>query len=77
MVNDPHSGKVSPHTVKKEGYENISADYKISENEIVFNKVSVEDNGLYTICCKNEAGEGFASFILAISPPKGTSIPIN
>ena len=71
VVNDPHSGKISPHTLKKEGYENITTDYKIRENEIVFNKVSIEDNGLYKICCRNEAGEGYASFTLAISPSKG------
>ena len=70
MVNDPHSGKISPHTLEKEG-RGITTAYRIKENEIVFNKVSVEDKGKYTISCQNEAGEGSATFELEVTPPKG------
>ena len=71
-MNDPDSGKISPHTLKKEGHEKITAKYKINENEIVFNNVSAEDGGTYTISCRNEAGESTAVFVLDITAPKGT-----
>ena len=34
--------------------------------------VSVEDSGTYTISCENEAGEGFASFELDVTPIEGS-----
>ena len=70
VINDLHSGKISPHTLKKEGRSIMTA-YSIKENEIVFNKVSVQDSGNYTISCRNEAGERSATFVLQVTPPKG------
>ena len=72
VVSDPHSGKPGPHTLKKKGHDKITTPYEITENEIIFNNVSTEDGGSYTLSCRNEAGEGFAVFGLEISPPKGT-----
>ena len=70
VVNDPHSGKIGPHTLERKG-RGITTAYRIKENEIVFNKVAVEDKGKYTISCRNKAGEGSATFELDVSPPKG------
>ena len=72
VVSDLHSGKLGPHTLKKEGHEKIITPYEITEDVIVFNNVSTEDGGSYTISCRNEAGLGSAVFRLEISPPKGT-----
>ena len=72
VINDPDSGIIGLHTLKKEGHEKITATYKINENEIVFTNVSPEDGGTYKISCRNEAGESTAVFVLDITVPKGT-----
>ena len=71
VVNDPHSGEMHSHFLKKEGQEKILTDYEITENGIVFKKVSIEDNGTYIISCQNDAGEGSTSFILHVTSAKG------
>ena len=67
VVNNPHYGAMSTHSLKKIGFDNeIIAAYTIRENEIVFSELTMDDSGVYIIRCQNKVGEGFARFTLHV-----------
>ena len=74
VVKDSYWGDISGHTLKKDGSENITTPHTVEFDRIVFQKLSVEDSGEYTISCRNGAGEGSASFTLDVTPTKGNSL---
>ena len=71
VASDPDSGDLTPHTLKKKGSDGNCSEHVFFENELVFEKVSLEDKGHYIISCQNDAGEGSAAFKLDVLPTKG------
>ena len=73
VISDVHSGTVSKHKLKKQDSDNIETEhYKILEDRIIFEQVSLKDKGAYVISCRNDAGEGYESFEVDVIPVKGT-----
>ena len=64
IIKDPQSGKIGEHSLKKENLKYTAA--KIENNQIIFQNLKVEDSGTYEISCRNEVGEGCATFVLAV-----------
>ena len=71
IMYDPKWGEISKHTLRKAGSQTMTKVYTIRADEVVFDRVRVEDSGTYTINCGNEAGEASAQFALDVTPPKG------
>lgn len=74
VVHDPKWGEISKHSLQKKGFENIMTPYVIEADKIVFNELSVNDRGTYTISCENNAGEGSKTFKLDVIPAKGSKL---
>ena len=73
IASDPHSGDLTPHTLKKNSH-GICPEHTFLENELIFEKISLKDRGSYTISCQNDGGEGSVIFKLDVTPERGMII---
>ena len=72
-----NSGAIGKHTLKKDDVETTRTGLKVQADQVVFQNVSLEDAGTYTLTCSNDIGKASASFVLDVKGECIISLSVN